>query len=91
MIILVVIVVGVTILVVFFRTKKKKQRLVINKLQSVTTENEDFEMKLKEPLRRPIQVLTSHHMQKYKLRCHQMFLISQKNWDRVFEPKLHPC
>ena len=47
-IILVVIVVGVVILVVLFRTKKRKQRLVINKFQSVTTENEDFEMKLKQ-------------------------------------------
>ena len=46
-IILVVIVVGVVILVVIFGTKKKKQNLVITKLQSVTTENQDFEMKLK--------------------------------------------
>ena len=45
--ILVVIVVGVVILVVLFRAKKRKQRLVIRKLQSVTTENEDIEMKLK--------------------------------------------
>ena len=47
-IILVVIVVGVVILVVIFSTKKRKQRLVINKFPSVTTENEDFEMKLKQ-------------------------------------------
>ena len=46
-IILVVIVVGVVILVVLFRTKKRKQKLVIRKLQSVMTENEDIEMKLK--------------------------------------------
>ena len=42
---LVVIVVGVVILVVLFRTKKRKQRLVINKLQNVMTENE---LKLKQ-------------------------------------------
>ena len=48
MIILIFIVVGVVILVVFFTAKKKQQRLVINKLQSVTTENEDVEMKLKQ-------------------------------------------
>ena len=47
-IILVVIVVGVVILVVLFRTKKRKQKLVISKLQSVTTEIEDIEMKLKQ-------------------------------------------
>ena len=47
-IILVVIVVGVVILVVLFRAKKRKQWLVINKFQNVTTENEDFEMKLKQ-------------------------------------------
>ena len=46
-IILVVIVVGVVILVILFRTKKMKQRLVINKLQNVTIENLDIEMKLK--------------------------------------------
>ena len=40
MIIFVVIVVGVIILVVVFMAKKKKQLLVINKLQSVRTENE---------------------------------------------------
>ena len=45
MIILVVIVVGVVILVVIFRAKKRKRRLVINKLQSVT---EDEEIKLKQ-------------------------------------------
>ena len=44
MIILVVIVVEVVIVVVLIRAKK---RLVINKFQSVTTENEDIEMKLK--------------------------------------------
>ena len=47
MIILVVIVVGVVILVVLFRAKKRKQRLVINKIQNVTIEKEDIEMKLK--------------------------------------------
>ena len=47
-IILVVIVVGVVILVVLFRAKKRKQKLVISKLQSVTTENEDIEMILKQ-------------------------------------------
>ena len=47
-IILVVIVVGVVILVVLFRAKKRKQKLVISKLQSVMTENEDIEMKLKQ-------------------------------------------
>ena len=46
-IILVVILVGVVILVVLIRTKKRKQKLVITKLQSVTTENEHIEMKLK--------------------------------------------
>ena len=46
-IILVVIVVGVVILVVLFRTKKRKQRLVISKLHSVRTENQDIEMELK--------------------------------------------
>ena len=48
MIILVVIVVGVIILVVLFRAKKRKQKLVISKLQSVTTENEDIEMIMKQ-------------------------------------------
>ena len=48
MIILVVIVVGVIILVVIFRAKKRKQKLVISKLQSVTTENEDIEMIMKQ-------------------------------------------
>ena len=48
MITLVVIVVGVVILVVIFRAKKRKQSLVINKFQSFTTDNEDFEMKLKQ-------------------------------------------
>ena len=48
MIILVVIVVGVVILVVIFRAKKRKQRLLINKIQNVMTEKEDFEMKLKQ-------------------------------------------
>ena len=33
---------------VLFRAKKRKQKLVISKLQSVTTENEDIEMILKE-------------------------------------------
>ena len=47
-IILVVIVVGVVILVVLFRTKKRKQQLVIIKLKSVTAENEDIEMILKQ-------------------------------------------
>ena len=47
-IILVVIVVGVIILVVLFRAKKRKQLLVINKLQNVTIENQDIEMKLKQ-------------------------------------------
>ena len=47
-IILVVIVVGVIILVVIFRAKKRKQLLVINKLQNVTSENQDIEMKLKQ-------------------------------------------
>ena len=48
MIILVVIVVGVVILVVLFRAKKRKQKLVLSKLQSVTTENEDIEMIMKQ-------------------------------------------
>ena len=47
-IILVVIVVGVVILVVLFRAKKRKQKLVISKLQSVITENEDIEMIMKQ-------------------------------------------
>ena len=47
-IVLVVIVVGVVILVVLFRAKKRKQKLVISKLQSVTTENEDIEMIMKQ-------------------------------------------
>ena len=47
-IILVVIVVGVIILVVLFRAKKRKQLLVLNKLQNVTIENQDIEMKLKQ-------------------------------------------
>ena len=47
-IILVVIVVGVVILVVLFRAKKRKQKLVISKLQSVMTENEDIEMIMKQ-------------------------------------------
>ena len=46
-IILVVIVVGVVILVVLFMAKKRKQRLVISKLHSVRTENQDIEMELK--------------------------------------------
>ena len=48
MIILVVIVVGVVILVVLFRAKKRKQLLVINKIQSVMTEKQDIEIKLKQ-------------------------------------------
>ena len=47
-IILVVIVVGVVILVFLLRAKKRKQLLVINKLQNVTIENQDIEMKLKQ-------------------------------------------
>ena len=46
-IVLIVIVVGVFILVVILRTKKRKQRLVISKLHSVRTENQDIEMELK--------------------------------------------
>ena len=45
---LVVIVVGVVIFVIIFRTKKRKQTLVINKFQSVMTEKQDIEMKLKQ-------------------------------------------
>ena len=48
MIILVIIVVGVVILVVLFRVKNRKQKLVISKLQSVTTENKDIEMIMKQ-------------------------------------------
>ena len=48
MIILVVIVVGVVTLVALFKTKKRKQQLVINKIQNVTTEKEDIELKLKQ-------------------------------------------
>ena len=47
-IILVVIVVGVVTLVALFKTKKRKQQLVINKIQNVTTEKEDIELKLKQ-------------------------------------------
>ena len=47
-IILVVIVVGVIILVFLLRAKKRKQKLVISKLQSVTTENEAIEMIMKQ-------------------------------------------
>ena len=47
-IILSVIAVGVVILVVLFRAKKRKQKLVISKLQSVTTENEHIEMIMKQ-------------------------------------------
>ena len=47
-IILVVIVVGVVILAVLFRTKKRKQKLVISKLQSITIQNADIEVKLKQ-------------------------------------------
>ena len=46
-VIILVIVVGVVILVLL-KAKKRKLKLVINKFQSVTTENEDFEMKLKQ-------------------------------------------
>ena len=46
-IVLILIVVGVVILVVLFRAKKRKQRLVISKLHSVRTENQDIEMELK--------------------------------------------
>ena len=46
-IVLIVIVVGVFILLVLFRAKKRKQRLVISKLHSVRTENQDIEMELK--------------------------------------------
>ena len=46
-IVLIVIVVGVFILVVILRAKKRKQRLVISKLHSVRTENQDVEMELK--------------------------------------------
>ena len=48
MIILVVIIVGVVILVVIFRTKKRKQQLVINKLQTITIQSADIEVKLKQ-------------------------------------------
>ena len=48
MIILVVIVVGVVILVVIFRAKKRKQLLVINKLQTITIQSADIEVKLKQ-------------------------------------------
>ena len=48
MIILVVIVVGVVILVVIFSAKKRKQQLEINKLQTITIENADIEVKLKQ-------------------------------------------
>ena len=41
--IILVIVVGVVILVVIFSTKKRKQRLVINKLQTITIEKKDVE------------------------------------------------
>ena len=47
-IILVVIVVGVVILVVLFRAKKRKQWLVINKLQTITMQNANIEVKLKQ-------------------------------------------
>ena len=47
-IILVVIVVGVVILVVIFSAKKRKQQLEINKLQTITIENADSEVKLKQ-------------------------------------------
>ena len=46
-IVLIVLVVGVFILVVILRAKKRKQRLVISKLHSVRTENQDIEMELK--------------------------------------------
>ena len=46
-VIILVIVVGVVILVVLFMAKKRKQRLVISKLHSVRTENQDIEMELK--------------------------------------------
>ena len=66
-IILVVIVVGVVILVVLFRAKKRKQRLVISKLHSVRTENQDIEMELKHEStserERLVQVLTNHSIQ----------------------------
>ena len=65
MIILVVIVVGVIILVVIFRTKKRKQKLVISKLQSVTTENEDIEMKLKQEGTTEIEVKSSADQPQY--------------------------
>ena len=48
LIILVVIVVGVIILVVLFRTKKRKQQLEINKLQTITIQSADIEVKLKQ-------------------------------------------
>ena len=35
--------VGVVILVILLKAKKRKQQLLINKLQRVTTENEDIE------------------------------------------------
>ena len=47
-IILVVIVVGVVILVVLLRTKKRKQQLEINKLQTITIQSADIEVKLKQ-------------------------------------------
>ena len=47
-IILVVIVVGVVILVVIFRTKKRKRQLEVNKLQTITIQSADIEVKLKQ-------------------------------------------
>ena len=47
-IILVVIVVGVVILVVLFRAKKRKLQLEFNKIQNVTTEKKEIELKLKQ-------------------------------------------
>ena len=47
-IILVVIVVGVVILVVLLRAKKRKHRLEISKLQTITIQSADIEVKLKQ-------------------------------------------
>ena len=80
-IILVIIVVVVVVLVVLFRAKKRKQHFIINKLLKVFTEKEDIEIELKHERTtaiEPVQVHTSHHMQKYKQRYHQKYLVNRK-------------
>ena len=66
-IILVVIVVGVVILVVIFRTKKRKQQLEINKLQTITIQSADIDVKLKQEETNKKEASTSTNQPLYEV------------------------